>query len=163
MDIAFLITGGNLGNRWENLSKAAALIEAHAGEIIMLSSVYETAAWGITEQPDFYNQVVSIETLLNPDELMQTLLEIEQMMGRQRGLRMGPRIIDIDILLMGSLIYSSPVVTIPHQRLAERRFVLTPLAEIAGDIIHPVYQKTIKDLLMDCNDELSVHKISSNN
>ncbi len=163
MDTAFLITGGNLGNRWENLAKAAELIEEKAGKILMMSSVYETAAWGITQQPDFYNQALAIQTLLSPDELMQTLLGIEHKMGRVRGLRMGPRIIDIDILLMDDLIYSSPVVTIPHPRLEERRFVLTPLSEIAGDIIHPVYQKTIEKLLMECNDELPVHKISFNN
>jgi 2-amino-4-hydroxy-6-hydroxymethyldihydropteridine diphosphokinase len=163
MDIAFLITGGNLGDRWENITKAAKLIEENAGKILMLSAIYETAAWGNIPQPDFYNQALAIETVLNPDDLMQALLDIEQTMGRKRAIKMGPRVIDIDILLMGGKVYSSPKVTIPHPRLEERRFVLTPLAEIAGEIVHPVYQKKINDLLAECKDELPVHKISSIN
>jgi 2-amino-4-hydroxy-6-hydroxymethyldihydropteridine diphosphokinase len=162
MKTAFLLTGGNLGNRLQNLEQAAALIEKNCGDIQQLSSVYQTAAWGFTDQPDFYNQAIALHTLLSPDELMQALLDIEKTMGRERSFTMAPRLIDIDILLIDEMVYRSEVVTIPHPRLAERRFVLTPLAEIAGSIIHPVFHKTINELLVDCKDELTVHKISGN-
>ena len=162
MKTAFLLTGGNLGNRLQNLERAASLIEENCGDILQLSSVYQTAAWGFTNQPDFYNQAIALQTLLQPDVLMQALLDIEKIMGRERSFKMAPRIIDIDILLIGELVYQSQLVTVPHPRLAERRFVLTPLAEIAGSIIHPVFHKTINELLVDCKDELTVHKISIN-
>jgi len=162
MKTAFLLTGGNLGNRLQNLERAASLIEENCGDILQLSSVYQTAAWGFTNQPDFYNQAIALQTLLQPDVLMQALLDIEKIMGRERSFKMAPRIIDIDILLIGELAYQSQLVTVPHPRLSERRFVLTPLAEIAGNIIHPVFHKTINELLVDCKDELTVHKISIN-
>ena len=98
---------------------------------------------------------------MQPDDLMKTLLQIENEMGRQRSFKMAPRIIDIDILLMNEIVYQSAIVTIPHPYLAERRFVLTPLAEIAGEIIHPFYHKTINKLLAECKDELTVNKIST--
>lgn len=159
MNIVFLLTGGNLGNRLENLDKAAAFIEQHCGTIHKRSSVYQTAAWGYTDQPDFYNQALELHTLLDANNLMRALLVIENTMGRTRSIKMGPRTIDIDILLMNDMVYNSPVVTIPHPRMAERRFVLTPLAEIAGNVIHPVSHKTINALLGDCKDGLTVHKI----
>jgi len=161
MNTAFLLTGGNLGNRWQNLQTAAGLIKQNCGDIYRSSSVYETAAWGYTDQPDFYNQALAIQTMLSPDKLMATLMDIEIKMGRKRSFKNEPRIIDIDILLMDGLVYESGTVIIPHPRLAERRFVLTPLAEIARGLKHPVFNKTINELLIECKDELPVHKISS--
>jgi len=159
MNTVFLLTGGNLGNRLENLQQAADFILQDCGIIRNMSAVYQTAAWGFTSQPDFYNQAIELHTLLDPDNLMKALLHIENKMGRQRSVKMGPRAIDIDILLMNDMACDTPLVKIPHPRLAERRFVLTPLAEIAGGIIHPVFHKTIRELLTECKDELPVHKI----
>src|SRR5690349_8424024 len=99
MNKAYLLTGGNLGNRLNNLEQARKLIEQYCGRIVHQSSVYETAAWGFKEQPDFYNQALEIETELSAAELMKTILMTEEKMGRKREIKMGPRIIDIDILL----------------------------------------------------------------
>jgi 2-amino-4-hydroxy-6-hydroxymethyldihydropteridine diphosphokinase len=159
MNTAFLLTGGNLGNRLENLANAVKLIEKNCGNIHKLSFIYETAAWGYTNQPDFYNQAIELRTLLDPDNLMMSLLNIEDEIGRKRSIKLGPRVIDIDILLMNDMVYQSSTVTIPHPHLAERRFVLTPLAEIGGEITHPFLKKTINELLAECKDKLAVHKI----
>jgi 2-amino-4-hydroxy-6-hydroxymethyldihydropteridine diphosphokinase len=163
MNKAYLLTGGNLGNRLNNLIDADKLIEQYCGKIAQRSSVYKTAAWGFTDQPDFYNQALEIETKLSPKELIQQLLKIERQMGRKRDVKLGPRTIDIDILLFNNKIIQQPRLTIPHPRLQERRFALTPLAEIAPGIMHPVLHKTIQQLLSECTDTLDVHKIEDNN
>lgn len=163
MNTAFLLTGGNLDNRFLNLQRACKLIQQNCGVISAQSSVYQTAAWGFTEQPDFYNQALQLQTTFSPEELMQTLLSVEEKMGRKRNIKLGPRIIDVDILLMNDFIINSLLITVPHPRLAERRFALTPLAEIAANIIHPVLHKSIKELLAECKDNLPVYKISADN
>jgi 2-amino-4-hydroxy-6-hydroxymethyldihydropteridine diphosphokinase len=159
MNKAYLLTGGNLGNRLNNLEEARKLIEQHCGKIVQRSSIYETAAWGFKDQPDFYNQALEIATKLSPTELMKTILRIEEKMGRKREIKMGPRIIDIDILLFNNEIIHQPQLSIPHERLHERKFALMPLAEIAPDLIHPVLHKTITLLLSETKDTLDVHKI----
>ena len=160
MSTAYLLIGGNLGNRPAYLQQAIELIEQSCGNIVHSSAIYETAAWGITEQPSFYNQAIALTTRLAPDELMRQLLHIEETMGRKRTVKMGPRIIDLDILLIDSLIISSSLLTLPHPALPARRFALLPLSEIAPAIIHPVLHKTILELLEDCTDELDVQKKS---
>ena len=163
MNKAYLLTGGNLGNRLNNLIDACKLIEQYCGKIVQQSAVYKTAAWGITDQPDFFNQALGVQTELSSEQLMQKLLMIEEQMGRKRVVKMGPRIIDIDILLFNNEIIHQAHLTIPHPRLHERRFALTPLEEIAPDIIHPIIHKTIHQLLLECTDTLNVHKIEDNN
>ena len=159
MNTAFLLTGGNLGNRSDNLERASKHIQQTCGQVISASAIYKTAAWGFSAQPDFYNQALELQTFLSPDALMLALLSIEEKMGRKRTVKMGPRIIDIDILLMDDMIHNSSILTIPHPHLQERRFALTPLAEIAANVMHPIFKKTINALLQECKDTLAVYKI----
>lgn len=124
-----------------------------------VSSLYETAAWGIEEQPSFLNQVIAIKTKFEALELLQLVLHIEKLAGRQRDIKWGQRTLDIDILLFNNEIINTPQLTVPHPFLPERRFTLTPLCEIAPHIIHPVLQKTIQQLLEECPDTLGVKKL----
>lgn len=158
MNEAYLLTGGNIGDRFANLNKAGKLIQKYTGAIVKKSDVYETAAWGLIEQPAFLNQVLLISTFLKAEELLNTLLSAELELGRERLEKMGPRTIDIDILFYNTEIISSPGLVVPHPRIAQRRFVLIPLNEIAPDFVHPVLQKSIGELLSICPDELEVKK-----
>ncbi len=158
MRTAYLLIGGNLGNRPVYLQQAIDQIEASCGIILRRSSVYETAAWGNTDQPSFYNQALVVETMLEPAHLIRQLLSIEEAMGRKRDIKMGPRIIDLDILLIDDLIIQSPALVLPHPALPQRRFALVPLAEVAPELVHPVLHKTISQLLDECTDELNVQK-----
>lgn len=160
MNTAYILLGGNIGNRIENLTKAKLLIQKHCGEIAIQSSIYQTAAWGLKDQPDFYNQVISIQTNLSPEILMQTLLHIEAAMGRTRTVKMGPRIIDLDILLIDDLIIETETLFIPHPAMTQRKFALEPLNEIASTLMHPVEKKPIHQLLQYCTDKLNVQKIN---
>ena len=156
MSEAYLLIGGNLGNRYQNILDAGERIEKLCGKILKSSKVYETAAWGNIHQPDFLNQVLQIQTSLQADQLMAALLTIEKEMGRIRNEKFGARTIDLDILFYDSAIIDNQNVTIPHPKIAERCFVLVPLSEIAPDLIHPVLQKNINSLLVECPDKLEV-------
>jgi 2-amino-4-hydroxy-6-hydroxymethyldihydropteridine diphosphokinase len=145
MNDNYLLTGGNVGNRLHYLQKAYELIESKVDAIVKKSSIYQTAPWGFTQQQPFLNQVLCITTTLEPAALLNQLLSIELQLGRQRMEKMGPRVIDIDILFYGNKVVSTPDLVIPHPRITERRFVLTPLNEIAPDFIHPVFNKTIRE------------------
>jgi 2-amino-4-hydroxy-6-hydroxymethyldihydropteridine diphosphokinase len=160
MNKAYLLTGGNEGDRFLHMQQARTNIEHICGQILQVSSLYETAPWGKTDQPDFLNQVLHIETFLGPEELLRAILSIEVQGGRKRTFKNAPRTIDIDILFYGRLILEKKGLTIPHPRIAERRFVLEPMNEISPEFIHPVIGKTIHQLLMECTDELGVKKIS---
>lgn len=160
MNTAYLLIGGNLGNRKANLENSRTLIEQQCGRIINSSSVYETAAWGNTNQPSFLNQVFRIETLLSARQLIRKILKIEKTMGRVRQEKLGPRIIDIDILFFNQEIIKLDFLKIPHPEIQNRRFVLQPLAEFTPELIHPVLKKSIVELLQDCPDMLDVKKIS---
>jgi 2-amino-4-hydroxy-6-hydroxymethyldihydropteridine diphosphokinase len=156
MNKAYLLTGGNMGNREKNLATAKRLITERAGKVTRASALYETAAWGKTDQPSFYNQALEVETSIPPKDLLNLLLEIEKKLGRQRDEKYGPRIIDIDILLYGDQICNDPQLRIPHPELQNRRFALTPLAEIGPGLVHPVFKKSITELLAICTDTLEV-------
>jgi 2-amino-4-hydroxy-6-hydroxymethyldihydropteridine diphosphokinase len=159
MNLAYLLIGGNLGNRSANLQNALHQIEKNCGKILDLSAIYETAAWGLSNQPSFYNQAVSIQTNLEPKALMEQLLAIETNMGRIRSIKLGPRLIDLDILLINNLILNTETLILPHPSMEQRRFALLPLAEIAPNLMHPILHKTVQELLMHCSDQLDVQKL----
>ncbi|WP_342086746.1 2-amino-4-hydroxy-6-hydroxymethyldihydropteridine diphosphokinase [Dyadobacter sp. OTU695] len=154
----FLLLGSNLGDRPQVLAAAREAIGEQAGRIVSQSAVYETAPWGITDQPAFLNQVVEISTSLPPEDLLRIILNIEHDLGRVRYERWGARVIDIDILYFGQTVMDSARLTLPHPRIQDRRFVLAPLAEIAPDFLHPLLQKTSSKLLEDCPDTSAVSK-----
>ncbi|MFP5041600.1 2-amino-4-hydroxy-6-hydroxymethyldihydropteridine diphosphokinase [Parasediminibacterium sp. JCM 36343] len=160
MPHAYILLGSNLGNRLAYLAQAQQLIEAQCGNIVNKSGIYETAAWGITSQPSFYNQAIELDASLPAEDLMRALLHIEEQIGRVRSMKYGPRTIDIDILLIDGVVNNTPLLTIPHPFLHERRFALLPLAEIAPMLMHPTLQKNILQLLDECPDTLNVQKIT---
>ena len=159
MNKTYLLLGSNIGNPNRQLLKAIALIEKNIGRLKRQSGLYITAAWGNTNQPDFLNQVIVVETILTPQNTMLAILAIEKKMGRIRTLKNAPRIIDIDILFFNKEIIAQPNLVIPHPQIQNRRFVLIPLNELSANFIHPVLQKTIHQLLRVCPDMLAVKKI----
>ncbi len=148
----FLGLGSNLGNREENLLKAQKLIDKKVGKVHSKSSIYETAAWGITEQNAFLNQVLEIETVFSPDAVLHLLLKIEKNMGRIREIKWGERSIDIDVLYYNNEIISTENLVVPHPFIQERKFVLVPLCEIAPVFIHPRLKQSNLELLEKCQD-----------
>jgi len=155
----FLLLGSNQGNPQANLAGAVERIEKDAGKIVARSSVYRTAAWGMEEQPDFFNQVLEIESPYDAEVLLEKLLDIERAMGRLRLKKWGPRIIDIDLLFYGQDVIHTPFLRIPHPGIPERKFTLLPLSEIAPDLKHPLSHKSIATLLTECTDNLSVQRL----
>ena len=152
--IAFLSIGSNLGNRWHNVDAALVQLQGDGRiEIGDLSAVYETAPFGDVPQGPFLNLVAAIKTELPAAESLKTVLAIEERLGRIRDVRWGPRVIDIDILTYGTLIFRSPNLMLPHPGVCERRFVLTPWCEIAPNYIVPVAQQTVSQLLKICPDD----------
>ncbi|WP_199538127.1 2-amino-4-hydroxy-6-hydroxymethyldihydropteridine diphosphokinase [Emticicia sp. C21] len=154
----YLGLGSNLGNRQENLGLACLRISESIGAIVAQSSIYETAAWGLTEQNDFLNQVICVATDYEAPEVLAMILAVEQSMGRIREVKWGARIIDIDILYYNDAIIKLDNLAIPHPFIQDRRFVLAPLAEVASDFVHPILQQTNGTLLANCADTSEVIK-----
>ena len=154
----FLLLGSNLGNRQGFLQMAIQHIETDIAPVVKKSSVYETQSWGKTDTPDYLNQVIVLKTVLNPQIILQKILNIEIELGRKREEKWGSRTIDIDILFYGDDIIAEPGLNIPHPELHKRRFTLAPLDEIAPDFIHPVFKKSIFQLKSELKDNLIVKK-----
>jgi 2-amino-4-hydroxy-6-hydroxymethyldihydropteridine diphosphokinase len=155
----YLSLGSNIGDRAQNISSAILALPLHGARVAKQSALYETEPVEMQAQDWFLNCVVEIETNLQPQELMDVLLKIERSMGRERLVPKGPRIIDIDILLFGPTVVKESQLEIPHQRMASRRFVLVPFAEIASEVVHPVLKKTILQLLEGTPDHSEVRRV----
>jgi 2-amino-4-hydroxy-6-hydroxymethyldihydropteridine diphosphokinase len=158
MNKVYLLIGGNMGNRLQNLRRAVELIHSTLGAVVAQSAIYDTAAWGKTDQQSFLNQALAIKTPFSAPALMQHILQTEEAMGRKRQEKYDPRIIDIDILFFNNAIIDTPFLTVPHPQLPNRRFALVPMNEIAPRLVHPVLQKTVQELLLHCPDKLEVRK-----
>jgi 2-amino-4-hydroxy-6-hydroxymethyldihydropteridine diphosphokinase len=157
---AYLLIGGNIGDRQKYLRDATLMINTVVGEVTRTSSIYETAAWGLEDQSFFLNQVLEVKTSLEPADFLSAILNIEEQMGRRRSIKFGPRTIDIDILFYNQKVVKSEKLTIPHPEIQNRKFALVPMNEIAPGLIHPVMNKTISELLGACTDPLDVNKFS---
>lgn len=156
MEKVYLLLGSNMGDRKAYLLQAKELLSKNAGTIDRKSLIYEADAWGHKEQDPFLNQVVCISTDQTPAQLLGTILDLELQMGRQRYDKWHQRIIDIDILFYADLIVDEKDLNIPHPHISERRFTLVPLVELAPNLVHPECNKTVKELLEECSDPLSV-------
>ncbi|WP_291726033.1 2-amino-4-hydroxy-6-hydroxymethyldihydropteridine diphosphokinase [Bernardetia sp.] len=156
MKTIFLLLGGNLGDRNENLAAAREYISVQIGTIQKVSSIYQTAAWGVENQPAFLNQVVEVSSLLSSQKTLTQINEIEKKLGRKRYQKWYARTIDIDILYYENEVVDEENLKIPHPFLHQRRFTLVPLAEIAPNFVHPTLKKTNQELLETCEDDLPV-------
>lgn len=161
MHQVFLSIGGNLGNKRANFDKVYTHIQNELGCIVLRSSVYETPAWGFESEDPFWNQVLCIETHLNPSEILENIKKIDAAFGRKR-MREGysSREMDVDILYFDDQIINAENLTIPHPLLHKRFFVLVPLAEIVSRFVHPVLKLNSVEMLNRCEDKSEIRKVS---
>jgi 2-amino-4-hydroxy-6-hydroxymethyldihydropteridine diphosphokinase len=151
--MTYLLLGANLNDRVATLRRTVELIGERVGIVVQQSSLYETAPWGVVDQPAYVNQVLAVETMLAPEAVLAQTQGIEQELGRVRREKWGARVIDIDILYYDQRVLNTETLTVPHPYLHQRRFTLVPLAEIAPDFLHPVLLKTTTELLATCADK----------
>jgi 2-amino-4-hydroxy-6-hydroxymethyldihydropteridine diphosphokinase len=156
---AYLSLGSNLGDRAANIGRALTILAAAGVRIVRRSSLYKTEPVDFTAQGWFLNIAVEVETGLMPRQLLHAIRRVEQELGRRRIVRAGPRVLDIDVLLFGTSIVRTAELEIPHPRMAERRFVLVPMAEIAPGLRHPVLKLTMTELLASTQDRSQVHRL----
>ncbi len=161
MATIILSTGSNLGDRRAVLAAASQSISRFIGPVLCASGLYETAAWGLTDQPSFLNQALKVDTLLSPEAVLEKITEIEQHLGRIRDQKWGPRLIDIDLLYYGSVIIHEENLVVPHPEIPQRRFVLEPLMDIAPDWIHPELNLSTRELLEQTPDKLPVYRLEA--
>ncbi len=156
----YLSIGSNLGQKRTNLQKAIFQIGEHIGEVIKVSPVYNTPSWGFDAE-DFLNACLEVSTSLSPHDILRNLMEIEKKMGRERTEEMEyqSRVIDLDIIYYGTEVIDSTELTVPHRRLAERKFVLKPLADIAPQFYHPIVNKDTRNLLQESRDKSTLTKL----
>ncbi len=158
MGRAYILIGGNLGDRERYQSEALAHIEREAGSVRTRSSLYQSAHWGFEHEKDFLNRVVGIDTELSPKQLLERLLRIEDRFGRKRKGERGykGRILDLDILYFEDLILDETDLKLPHPRIPERRFTLLPLNEIVPELMDPLRGRSVRSMLEACPDPLEV-------
>lgn len=157
----FIGLGTNQGDRKKYLKQAATACFQQLGKQLAVSPIYETAAWGLTDQPAFLNQVILLETVAPPLACLDIVLAIELKMGRERLEKWGPRNIDIDLLFYDNLTYNDHRLSLPHPYIQDRRFVLQPLFDIAPEFEHPVLGQEISDLLKKCPDTSEVELMAA--
>ncbi len=158
MNIVYLQLGSNIGDREQQLEFAISEIKEKVGDITNSSKVYESSPWRVDGQSNYLNQVIKIKTEIDAESVLSVVLDIENDLGRKRIEKWGERFIDIDIIFYNNEIIETAELCIPHKHMHERKFVLTPLNEIASDYLHPKYNKTVADLLVECNDVESVEE-----
>lgn len=163
MQTVYFLLGSNLGDRNAYLKEALLHLKNNVGRVLRVSGIYETQSWGVENLPDYLNQVVEMETLFLPVEILQKTQEIEEMLHRQRTKKWHSRTIDIDVLFFGNLIVDLPGLKIPHPQIKNRLFTLVPLNELIPNFIHPVLNKTIQELRQEVGDDLQVKKYAFTN
>ena len=152
MNIVFLQLGSNLGDRELLLQDAIVAIEERVGGVIKRSKVYESTPWRVEGQANYLNQILKVETKLQAHDVLSVILDVEKNLGRVRIEKWGERLIDIDIIFFNDAIIETAQLCVPHKHMHERMFVLTPLHNIAPDMAHPKYNKTVEEILKQCTD-----------